>query len=198
VTGSSPRARGISTRSRTSARERAVHPRGRGEHSRPSLCSQSSGGSSPRARGTRPRPCPWPSCAAVHPRGRGEHRYDGRSCAGRCGSSPRARGTHGLRHLAGPHRRFIPAGAGNTLGRSARRRCAAVHPRGRGEHPGSYISTVTLAGSSPRARGTQRLLHGRADGERFIPADAGNTIPSRPRRSSKPVHPRGRGEHPGL
>ena len=91
------------------------------------------------------------------------------------GSSPRARGTRvdGLEHhVAG---RFIPAGAGNTCsGRySAWRR--SVHPRGRGEHAGSRSASVTLHGSSPRARGTRQRRVAFGDGARFIPAGAGNT-----------------------
>ena len=112
----------------------AVHPRGRGEHTRLICADPYPHGSSPRARGTpllirtmmditRFIPAGAGNTrsyvdgspgVAVHPRGRGEHTP--RRCARGCctGSSPRARGTQrGPCHCRW-QRRFIPAGAGNT------------------------------------------------------------------------------------
>ena len=53
----------------------------------------------------------------------------------------------------------------------------------------------TLGGSSPRTRGTRFGFWYLRSIKRFIPADAGNTIPTRVRYFGFPVHPRGRGEH---
>ena len=115
------------------------------------------------------------SATAVHPRGRGEHGPRNETQSERNGSSPRARGTR-LRHSQRLfQRRFIPAGAGNTLGRICMRRSRPVHPRGRGEH----------------ARAPKLL----ARQIRFIPAGAGNTKRTARRRTPGTVHPRGRGEH---
>ena len=91
----------------------AVHPRGRGEHSRDQVSGEQAAGSSPRARGTR-RPLRGqttqerfiPAGAGntlvqrlvqlikpVHPRGRGEHTWRHYRAFWSSGSSPRARGT---------------------------------------------------------------------------------------------------------
>ncbi|ESD80423.1 hypothetical protein HMPREF1611_04102 [Escherichia coli 908573] len=50
------------------------------------------------------------------------------------GLSPLARGTRGAGNGAKIYRRFIPAGAGNTIIRCAFRENSAVYPRWRGEH----------------------------------------------------------------
>ena len=208
----------------------------RGEHQRSHRGRLPRCGSSPHARGTRrrcrrPRPAPRfiPACAgnttsilstarasSVHPRMRGEHRRIRGRAGLQYGSSPHARGTR----AAGPRRRriarFIPACAGNTRCSSARAVSLAVHPRMRGEHqlPGSCA--MFERGSSPHARGTQKVRSGCRPPARFIPACAGNTHAqangiSRRRgssphargtrcsvasiRSSCAVHPRMRGEH---
>ena len=91
--------------------------------------------------------------------------------------------------------RFIPAGAGNTSVYCGSSVCCPVHPRGRGEHDANKGVYRSASGSSPRARGTPdwRLLVGVC--VRFIPAGAGNTTESPPRKANSAVHPRGRGEH---
>ena len=174
------------------------------------------GGSSPRVRGTRGRSSSPPAPPTVHPRVCGEHLDDVVGDAALHGSSPRVRGTHLAASAVRLHRRFIPACAGNTGPSSARRRPGAVHPRVCGEHGGRWPprwkpcrfipacagNTVaggrldgSLAGSSPRVRGTQasRAHGGRRD--RFIPACAGNT-PHPPRgATATAVHPRVCGEH---
>ena len=153
----------------------SVHPRSRGEHAMlPSLTSWRYG-SSPLARGTRYtfRPvsrcgrfiparagntyiyfAPWPP-STVHPRSRGEHSEPLPGLDFGIGSSPLARGTHRRRHRAARPRRFIPARAGNTEWPGRHRASPAVHPRSRGEHPGSGVRSHLVDGSSPLARGTQ-------------------------------------------
>ena len=172
-----------------------VHPRGRGEHGRAVIHGHDPHGSSPRARGT-----PYGSRAdhrgwTVHPRGRGEHCCRVREHAGQPGSSPRARGTPEELPMETTGGRFIPAGAGNTLGRRVLGAAISVHPRGRGEHVSGRFLGVLARGSSPRARGTLRHLAAGACAPRFIPAGAGNTTGAAQCVRSISVHPRGRGEH---
>ncbi len=198
-----------------SSRFPPVHPRGRGEHKTGPDTAPPIVGSSPRARGTRmletapglkPRFIPagagntsisraLTSVGAVHPRGRGEHGWQ--AVAVNCcdGSSPRARGTQPLRIHAQLQRRFIPAGAGNTVGFGLFPCSRPVHPRGRGEHTSSPLPMLMPCGSSPRARGTPSCGRRCSSSRRFIPAGAGNTARIHYRPGNEPVHPRGRGEH---
>ncbi len=195
----------------------AVHPRGCGEHPYINLGLQVAHGSSPRVRGTRGRAArSWlrlrfipagagntgvRSCGvalvAVHPRGCGEHAKLPRVKCDHCGSSPRVRGTRMPAAAVILPGRFIPAGAGNTAGRLGLGGDNTVHPRGCGEHVSGGSFFHNQPGSSPRVRGT--LLCGRktASSARFIPAGAGNTLPSRCQSRLPTVHPRGCGEHQG-
>ena len=111
------------------------------------------------------------------------------------GSSPLARGTHGLAGAQLQGGRFIPARAGNTPSCSPSHGGASVHPRSRGEHAGNGHFDLLPCGSSPLARGTPPAGGGTAQGARFIPARAGNTILVHGPRLARPVHPRSRGEH---
>ncbi len=131
----------------------------------------------------------------VHPRVRGEHGCG--ICSFFCprGSSPRARGTLRQKPLVQPHRRFIPACAGNTLMIHLEASDQSVHPRVRGEHGNAGMSEQVITGSSPRARGTPVVTDNGAVNRRFIPACAGNTRVIRDQYTNKPVHPRVRGEH---
>ena len=91
--------------------------------------------------------------------------------------------------------RFIPACAGNTphhAGVAGRRQ---VHPRVCGEHTPLIYRNDTMAGSSPRVRGTLDRRERRHDGFRFIPACAGNTRTPGPWPAPGAVHPRVCGEH---
>ena len=171
-----------------------VHPRMRGERLPLRANFATACGSSPHARGTRADQGPEqqdqrfiPACAGnaddyilvdrdvtVHPRMRGERAWIRCCQAPGRGSSPHARGT--LRDIT-PGRailRFIPACAGNALGRAT-------------------IPPITV-GSSPHARGTHKSMTDTPAVRRFIPACAGNANPTK--RPSKPyaVHPRMRGE----
>ena len=192
----------------------AVHPRGRGERRTRHDVAPFRNGSSPRARGTADartqggitkrfipagagngaRTTRQSAGASVHPRGRGERVSGASPTISASGSSPRARGT-GCRSLRGSSRgRFIPAGAGNGSGTPRTVRSVSVHPRGRGERPGTVDVEKLVLGSSPRARGTVIPI-GELRGEvRFIPAGAGNGAPVWIRRGPRAVHPRGRGE----
>ena len=191
-----------------------VHPRARGERRKSSACARSIGGSSPRARGTAAAPREYwragrfiparagngtptvapPSQNAVHPRARGERarlRLPRRLASG---SSPRARGTG--YPVAGyeRHDRFIPARAGNGRLVVRAKDTMAVHPRARGERRESTRRIVSIAGSSPRARGTGPARIDGIDEVRFIPARAGNGEHHPSSASDPPVHPRARGE----
>ena len=209
-------ARAGNTGARSRGRRRhPVHPRSRGEHNRSIGVPSRIAGSSPLARGTQPpgaaggrqerfiparagnttaRPAAT-RLRTVHPRSRGEHRRD---LVGRIrvvGSSPLARGTpdHGVG--ASLRGRFIPARAGNTGSPWSHPSPRTVHPRSRGEHPVSRSRTAVIAGSSPLARGTRHDVGRNPDEVRFIPARAGNTSEISTSASSRPVHPRSRGEH---
>ena len=194
VSGSSPRVRGTrgdagqaelaarfipacagnSSTTRTARRPTTVHPRVCGELLRLAASLAISCGSSPRVRGTRPqrRPVRPP----LH------------------GSSPRVRGTRGAPSDQPPPRRFIPACAGNSVGRRGKGGTHAVHPRVCGELCTVPITAPPSAGSSPRVRGTRRTGSRPPAGGRFIPACAGNSSPSPTCSCRTPVHPRVCGE----
>ncbi len=89
---------------------------------------------------------------------------------------------------------FIPAGAGNSTSRRFCTGCPPVHPRGCGEQRVAKPSIQSIAGSSPRVRGTAGAQAQATITGRFIPAGAGNSTwpPAHP--GSRPVHPRGCGE----
>src|SRR5690606_26561650 len=132
-------------------------------------------GSSPRARGTPPpAPAPVPRRRIIpasagntdayrrradgipdHPRERGEHQDAILHLLAPGGSSPRARGTRRRCIRAATARRIIPASAGNTPPTRFARMPPPDHPRERGEHGRATSWTWTVAGSSPRARGTR-------------------------------------------
>ena len=118
---------------------------------------------------------PEPGVRPVHPRSRGEHANPARLLLPFTGSSPLARGTQLALVLATLRQRFIPARAGNTAGRQGPEAGAAVHPRSRGEHDQRQSHPGWQLGSSPLARGTPGSRQPERQGQRFIPARAGNT-----------------------
>ena len=134
----------------------------------------------------------------AHPRSRGEHaEHAGRESSGK-GSSPLARGTR--RNLRGVEleRGLIPARAGNTPMNGALWVLKRAHPRSRGEHPSRRARWSRIRGSSPLARGTRCLAHGKLNRYGLIPARAGNTSFLIFSTSIDWAHPRSRGEHWGF
>src|SRR5690606_37153631 len=69
------------------------------------------------------------------------------------------------------------------------------HPRVRGEHPGLLAWTAMSVGSSPRARGAQRLEGALRAAGGIIPACAGSTIGTFKIDQAATDHPRVRREH---
>ena len=90
--------------------------------------------------------------------------------------------------------RFIPAYAGNSRTRSPENWRRAVHPRLRGELGIAQALGIDDNGSSPLTRGTPSRALTHTALIRFIPAYAGNSMPSVARRKILSVHPRLRGE----
>src|SRR5206468_3517125 len=97
------------------------------------------------------------SSPAVHPRARGERDLGHVPLDQEAGSSPRPRGTRLGDGGGGGEGRFIPAPAGNAPWRRPDGTSGSVHPRARGERAGMLAAVGTLAGSSPRPRGTRDL-----------------------------------------
>ena len=171
-------------------------------------------GSSPHARGTPAADDPMtalvrfiPACAgnapgwrrsgiprSVHPRMRGERWEPGHKPAVRNGSSPHARGTQMWTVFLTIVLRFIPACAGNATRCTATTPSRTVHPRMRGERLFQVNPCSSNYGSSPHARGTHTATHVPEDDNRFIPAYAGNAGAPSGHATSRPVHPRIRGE----
>ncbi len=91
------------------------------------------------------------------------------------GLSPLTRGTPDYLLFQSSHRRFIPAGAGNTIVFAPVSLSRSVYPRWRGEHVTVGVTLNCWNGLSPLARGTRS-----------------STVSSG---ASSPVYPRWRGEH---
>ena len=182
--------------SRTSAPVRwlAVHPRVCGERVASGGAAGFFTGSSPRVRGTgaeqqrldRERRF-IPACAgngrqgdrgglhvSVHPRVCGERARRAGPQRLNLGSSPRVRGTGADLPAVLREERFIPACAGNGVAAASPPRWRSVHPRVCGERTRIGLDHGSIAGSSPRVRGTGRRR--------------------RSRRPFSPVHPRVCGE----
>ncbi len=113
------------------------------------------------------------------------------------GLSPLARGTRIESCVNSRRPRFIPAGAGNTHSLARLNQLSPVYPRWRGEHSEYFADLFTDRGLSPLARGTRGNSFLDAALLRFIPAGAGNTLPSLVDEKSITVYPRWRGEHGG-
>ncbi len=132
---------------------------------------------------------------SVYPRWRGEHWQNKHRGTRGAGLSPLARGTRTKYPSLNPRRRFIPAGAGNTIETFHAIKQAAVYPRWRGEHLLIKWRARCVYGLSPLARGTPVHIRFLVARSRFIPAGAGNTDQIPVPQSTPSVYPRWRGEH---
>ena len=196
------------------ANSRTDHPRACGELPFTASRRNRNLGSSPRMRGTpcqTHQPCRrWriiPAHAGNsathpiqtahqpdHPRACGELMMSLRELSPPDGSSPRMRGTRGVHRGAVHTHRIIPAHAGNSATWLPRARSNTDHPRACGElipRPG-YENSVY--GSSPRMRGTRSYLRPASEGDRIIPAHAGNSGGASSASCRRPDHPRACGE----
>ena len=106
------------------------------------------------------------------------------------GSSPRMRGKPDQRRDPVRRERIIPAHAGQTLAPFVDFLDEPDHPRACGANSQTVTPRSNMPGSSPRMRGKLPLLQHVLNGERIIPAHAGQT-PAMPHRAgSSPDHPR--------
>ena len=130
-----------------------------------------------------------------HPRMRGEHVAVALMSLAHPGSSPHARGAPVQRPPHGHRGGIIPACAGSTFRSRGSPNSPGDHPRMRGEHQLMELTCFSVMGSSPHARGAQRVayLHDAVFG--IIPACAGSTTARRWPSFSRWDHPRMRGEH---
>ena len=111
------------------------------------------------------------------------------------GSSPRVRGTLVLRHHGKADTGIIPACAGNTVSGLRRVIVCRDHPRVCGEHCRRARACDVRRGSSPRVRGTHRVLWRTGYRPGIIPACAGNTDIIKTGNPTARDHPRVCGEH---
>ena len=131
---------------------------------------------------------------SVHPRLRGELNIRTADAMAPTGSSPLTRGTPFSHRNICVLQRFIPAYAGNSDAAGTVFYESAVHPRLRGELLCSATISCARRGSSPLTRGTPPEGGKNYLFYRFIPAYAGNSIPSDKSCFLESVHPRLRGE----
>ena len=171
------------------------HPCIRGEHGVLAVDVDGRSGSSPHTRGARPRTVRSGALLGIipayagstfvsrslhilmqdHPRIRGEHSTPPPYCWRVRGSSPHTRGARPGRSRPPDHGGIIPAYAGSTPPRDARKPNSWDHPRIRGEHGCDGVSGDALQGSSPHTRGARELFGGLDHLGRIIPAYAGST-----------------------
>ena len=190
-----PAGAGNTSRPRVQALRRPVYPRRCGEHLGNLAKPTEVTGLSPQVRGTHSsgrrrgglyRFIPagagntsLPASAAhrstVYPRRCGEHTQSLPMPEPTRGLSPQVRGTHWLAFDGVDDRRFIPAGAGNTVRQSGPAAPRPVYPRRCGEHLPPSAHRHPASGLSPQVRGTQLRIPAPTLRYRFIPAGAGNT-----------------------
>ncbi len=131
-----------------------VYPRWRGEHAFIIIFATKSNRFIPAGVGNTPARNPTHRRRAVYPRWRGEHAVCGPRQRHDRGLSPLAWGTRAIKPRVSAHRRFIPAGVGNTRPHRWPVWVLAVYPRWRGEHVCLPSSLSTVSGLSPLAWGT--------------------------------------------
>ena len=130
-----------------------------------------------------------------HPRVCGEHRNVELCAPLSSGSSPRMRGTPIKYPIGCVAVGIIPAYAGNTAFSSLARLSNWDHPRVCGEHLTRFTLFQPTPGSSPRMRGTHKLVIGQRNRRGIIPAYAGNTCGIGVGHVCRRDHPRVCGEH---
>ena len=206
---------GNTTTHRASVPAATDHPRVGGEHGGSKAHRTRVHGSSPRGRGTR-RPerradpqqriipawagntrvrKPTISRSPDHPRVGGEHNGGHLKKSLSAGSSPRGRGTLEIHQFVFEFVRIIPAWAGNTDTEHLVSGTVSDHPRVGGEHEIPTPVDTSYIGSSPRGRGTRVDRDQLDQGNRIIPAWAGNTMTALLSSSVASDHPRVGGEH---
>ena len=111
------------------------------------------------------------------------------------GSSPLTRGKLGRNRDGRVISRLIPAHAGKTLSRLARRPPLTAHPRSRGENRTGGKNPVVETGSSPLTRGKRDLETLARMARGLIPAHAGKTAHLVLAVFARAAHPRSRGEN---
>ena len=129
-----------------------------------------------------------------HPRACGELDVADPTTNTDIGSSPRMRGTLLDVDRHPTPARIIPAHAGNSPGVAAHRWSSPDHPRACGELSRRSRSSLVVAGSSPRMRGTPDPSYGITNCPRIIPAHAGNSSRRSGRGGCHADHPRACGE----
>ena len=112
----------------------------------------------------------------VYPRGCGELKVAKIPNFNAIGLSPWVRGTRDGRNGSAVVYRFIPVGAGNSLGYMGVSIELPVYPRGCGELSLWGAAMVALNGLSPWVRGTRVESKYCMFLSRFIPVGAGNSI----------------------
>ena len=129
---------------------------------------------------------------------RGENQALGCLIYGRRGTSPRARGKLAEAVSVVAPLGNIPACAGKTAFSAPKSASKREHPRVRGENAEFFSPISTEKGTSPRARGKQRVVHVSRWGERNIPAHAGKTPLTTRLEVAREEHPRARGENSSI
>ena len=130
-----------------------------------------------------------------HPRSRGEYKNCIPWLRSLGGSSPLSRGILPGCRCRYRNRRIIPALAGNTRAAWRTRPGRTDHPRSRGEYPTPQERDNAFKGSSPLSRGIPQRFSRRSNEVGIIPALAGNTAYISTNYSTRPDHPRSRGEY---
>ena len=135
--------------------------------------------------------------ARDHPRSRGVYRTIGGTQVDIQGSSPLARGLPRAWVRVCARVGIIPARAGFTAAAYGDGSGDRDHPRSRGVYLNHLTMFPSVPGSSPLARGLQRLSSWSLWSPRIIPARAGFTVAFRRRARVARDHPRSRGVYCG-
>ena len=155
-------------------------------------------GFTPAYAGNTRRVVPREGHVKVHPRIRGEYTASRRRGCRLPGSPPHTRGIRPFLIVSHALLGFTPAYAGNTIVDNLTTGIDKVHPRIRGEYAASRTSGTLAVGSPPHTRGILSVCKYYKGVLRFTPAYAGNTKDYKTLEKAQKVHPRIRGEYPGL